>query len=156
MNFADWGITLLAMSGHKLYAPQGIGALIRKTDHPLELILFGGGQQQGLRPGTLNLPGIVGLGEACHLRQLEMEADEKAIAAKRDYLQTQLIQAILKLLLMVTSTNVLPETCISLFQGFPIAHHCPYPSAVSYINRISLFQWHSHPIPCFESNESIK
>ncbi len=35
MNFADWGITLLAMSGHKLYAPQGIGALIRKTDHPL-------------------------------------------------------------------------------------------------------------------------
>ncbi|WP_030007971.1 aminotransferase class V-fold PLP-dependent enzyme [Picosynechococcus sp. NKBG042902] len=94
MNFADWGITLLAMSGHKLYAPQGIGALIRKTDHPLELILFGGGQQQGLRPGTLNLPGIVGLGEACHLRRLEMEADEKAIAAKRDYLQTQLIQAI--------------------------------------------------------------
>ncbi len=61
MNFADWGITLLAMSGHKLYAPQGIGALIRKTDHPLELILFGGGQQQGLRPGTLNLPGIVDL-----------------------------------------------------------------------------------------------
>jgi cysteine desulfurase len=94
INFTDWGITLLALSGHKLYAPQGIGALIHNTDHPLEPILFGGGQQQGLRPGTLNLPGIVGLGEACHLRQLEMVEDEKAIAAKRDTLQTQLTQAI--------------------------------------------------------------
>ncbi|WP_236612533.1 cysteine desulfurase family protein [Picosynechococcus sp. NKBG15041c] len=81
INFTDWGITLLALSGHKLYAPQGVGALIHKTDHPLEAILFGGGQQQGLRPGTLNLPGIVGLGEACHLRQLEMEQDEKAITS---------------------------------------------------------------------------
>jgi cysteine desulfurase len=79
INFQDWGITLLAMSGHKLYAPQGIGALIRKTNHRLEPLFLGGGQQQGLRPGTLNLPGIVGLGEACRLRQLEMEVDETAL-----------------------------------------------------------------------------
>ena len=94
INFQDWGITLLAMSGHKLYAPQGIGALIRKTNHPLEPLFLGGGQQQGLRPGTLNLPGIVGLGEACRLRQLEMEVDETAIGKKRDYLQTKLQTAI--------------------------------------------------------------
>ena len=94
INFEDWGITMLAMSGHKLYAPQGIGALIRKTNHPLEPLFLGGGQQQGLRPGTLNLPGIVGLGEACRLRQLEMEVDETAIAQKRNYLQTRLQQAI--------------------------------------------------------------
>jgi cysteine desulfurase len=72
---------MLAMSGYKLYAFQGIGALIHNINHPLEPILFGGGQQQGLRPGRLNLPGIVRLGEACHLRQLEMEADAKAIAS---------------------------------------------------------------------------
>ncbi|MBE9195300.1 cysteine desulfurase [Synechocystis sp. LEGE 06083] len=90
INFQDWGITLLAMSGHKLYAPQGIGALIRKSNHRLEPLFLGGGQQQGLRPGTLNLPGIVGLGEACRLRQLEMEVDETAIAQKRNYLQTSL------------------------------------------------------------------
>ncbi|MBE9241570.1 cysteine desulfurase family protein [Synechocystis salina] len=90
INFQDWGITLLAMSGHKLYAPQGIGALIRKSNHRLEPLFLGGGQQQGLRPGTLNLPGIVGLGEACRLRQLEMEVDETAIAQKRNYLQTRL------------------------------------------------------------------
>ena len=85
---------MLAFSGHKLYGPQGIGALIRQTKHPLEPILWGGGHQQGLRSGTLNLPGIVGLGEACRLRRLEMAADEPAIAHKRDYLQTQLQQAI--------------------------------------------------------------
>lgn len=94
INFQDWDITLLALSGHKLYAPQGIGALIRKTHHPLEPLILGGGQQQGLRPGTLNLPGIVGLGEACRLRQLEMEVDETAISRKRDRLQTKLQQAI--------------------------------------------------------------
>ncbi|MBE9174645.1 cysteine desulfurase [Synechocystis salina LEGE 06155] len=102
INFEDWDITVLALSGHKLYAPQGIGALIRKTHHPLEPLIWGGGQQQGLRPGTLNLPGIVGLGEACRLRQLEMEVDETAIAKKRDYLQTNLQQAIPE---MVVSGN---------------------------------------------------
>ena len=52
--------------------------------------MFGGGHQKGLRSGTLNLPGIVGLGEACRWRQLEMVQDESAIAAKRDRLQAQL------------------------------------------------------------------
>jgi len=54
---------------------------VRKKYH-LEPIIFGGGHQKGMRPGTLNIPGIVGLGEACHLRQLEMEEDEKAIAKR--------------------------------------------------------------------------
>ncbi|QUS61578.1 cysteine desulfurase [Synechocystis sp. PCC 7339] len=94
INFQDWDITMLALSGHKLYAPQGVGALIRKTNHSLEPLFLGGGQQQGLRPGTFNLPGIVGLGEACRLRGLEMEEDETEIARKRDNLQTRLQEAI--------------------------------------------------------------
>lgn len=99
INFQDWGITMLAISGHKFYAPQGIGALIRNPAHPLEPIIFGGGHQRGLRSGTLNLPGSVGLGEACHLRQLEMEEDEAAIARKRDSLQIQLQKAIPELVI---------------------------------------------------------
>jgi cysteine desulfurase len=87
INFEEWGITYLAISGHKLYAPKGIGALVLRKGHHLEPILFGGGQQQGIRPGTLNVPGIVGLGEACRLRSLEMQEDEIAIATKRDRLQ---------------------------------------------------------------------
>jgi cysteine desulfurase len=58
------------------------GALVIKKDSPLEPIIYGGGHEQGLRSGTLNVPGIVGLGEACRLRQLEMVEDESAIAQK--------------------------------------------------------------------------
>ena len=87
INFEQWGISYLAISGHKFYAPKGVGALIIRKGHHLEPIIFGGGHQKGLRSGTLNVPGIAGLGEACRLRQLEMAEDEKAIAYLRDKLQ---------------------------------------------------------------------
>lgn len=90
LRYNDWGITLLSLSGHKLYAPQGIGALVVRRGHPLTPLLYGGGHQQGLRPGTLNLPGIVGLGEACRLRSLEMTQDEREIGQNRDRMQTLL------------------------------------------------------------------
>jgi len=78
LNFQDWGITYLAISGHKLYAPKGIGALVVRTGNHLQPLIYGGGHQQGMRSGTLNVHEIAGLGEACRLRQLEMESDEKA------------------------------------------------------------------------------
>lgn len=92
--FTDWGITYLALSAHKLYGPKGIGALVVRKGHPLTPQLFGGGHQQGMRSGTLNVPGIVGLGEACRWRSLEMEADERAIATQRDRLQALLTEKI--------------------------------------------------------------
>lgn len=79
IHFEDWGITYLAISAHKLYGPKGVGALIVRKGYRLEPLLFGGGHQKGMRSGTLNVPGIVGLGEACRLRQLEMEGDEKKL-----------------------------------------------------------------------------
>ena len=90
IQFNEWGITMLALSAHKLYGPQGVGALVVRRDHRLEPLLYGGGQQKGLRPGTLNLPGIVGLGEACRLRSAEMAVDEVEIGQKRDRLQALL------------------------------------------------------------------
>ena len=90
IQFNEWGITLLALSAHKLYGPQGVGALVVRRDHRLEPLLYGGGQQKGLRPGTLNLPGIVGLGEACRLRAVEMAVDEVEIGQRRDRLQSLL------------------------------------------------------------------
>jgi cysteine desulfurase len=92
LNFQDWGITYLTISGHKLYAPKGVGALVIRKGHHLQPLIYGGGHQKGLRSGTLNVPGIVGLGEACRLRQLEMKEDENAIAFLRNKLQT-LLQA---------------------------------------------------------------
>ncbi|BAZ21051.1 class V aminotransferase [Kalymmatonema gypsitolerans NIES-4073] len=94
INFEEWGITYLAISAHKLYGPKGSGALVVRKGYQLNPILFGGGHQKGLRSGTLNVPGIVGLGEACRLRLLEMEEDEKAIANLRDKLQGLLFEKI--------------------------------------------------------------
>ncbi len=90
LNFQDWGITYLAISGHKLYAPKGVGALVVKKGNHLKPLIYGGGHQQGLRSGTLNVPAIAGLGEACRLRRLEMKADETAIAFLRNTLQNLL------------------------------------------------------------------
>ncbi|MFN5751507.1 MAG: cysteine desulfurase family protein [Pseudanabaena sp.] len=94
INFRDWGITYLTLSGHKMYAPKGIGALILRKGYHLQPLIYGGGQQKGIRAGTLNVSGIAGLGEACRLRQQEMLADEQAIAAKRDRLQSLLLESI--------------------------------------------------------------
>lgn len=94
INFRDWGITYLALSGHKMYAPKGIGALILRKGYHLEPLIYGGGQQKGIRAGTLNVAGIAGLGEACRLRQQEMLEDEQVIAAKRDRLQSLLLESI--------------------------------------------------------------
>jgi cysteine desulfurase len=99
IQFEAWGITYLALSAHKLYGPKGVGALVVRRGYHLEPLLFGGGHQQGMRSGTLNVPGTVGLGEACRLRSLEMEEDERAIASKRDKLQALLVDKILGLVI---------------------------------------------------------
>ncbi|MFM7600401.1 MAG: cysteine desulfurase family protein [Pseudanabaena sp.] len=99
INFRDWGITYLALSGQKMYAPKGIGALILRKGYHLQPLIYGGGQQKGIRAGTLNVAGIVGLGEACHLRQQEMFEDEQVIAAKRDRLQSLLLENIPELVI---------------------------------------------------------
>lgn len=117
--FNDWGITLLSISAHKLYGPQGSGALIVRRDHPIEPLLYGGGQQRGLRPGTLNLPGIVGLGEACRLRQLEMVKDEKEIARKRDKFQTLLQNQIPGLVINGDTENRLAGNLHVSIPGIP-------------------------------------
>jgi cysteine desulfurase len=99
IDFSNWGITFMAISGHKLYAPKGIGALVVRKGTQIQPQVFGGGHQRGLRSGTLNVPGIVGLGEACRLRQSEMMVDEIGIAAKRDRLQSLLSTSISNLVI---------------------------------------------------------
>ena len=94
INFQEWGLTFLALSGHKIYAPKGVGALIVKKGQKLKPLIYGGGHQRGSRSGTLNVPGIVGLGEACRWRSLEIVEDEQRIAQQRDRLQQLLQQGI--------------------------------------------------------------
>lgn len=80
-------IDLISISGHKVFAPKGIGALIAKRRRgrlpPLTPLMFGGGQERGLRPGTLPVPLIAGLGLAIQLAENEREARRKACLAQR-------------------------------------------------------------------------
>jgi len=84
------GIDLLSLTGHKIYCPKGVGALYVRRKNPrviLEPFVRGGGQERGLRSGTLNVPGIVALGAALELARVEMPAEARRVAALRDRLQ---------------------------------------------------------------------
>jgi len=89
------GIDILAMSAHKMYGPKGIGALYVRRKNPRVKVtaqMDGGGHERGMRSGTLNVPGIVGLGKACELCMQDMEADTKRLSALRDKLEASLTQ----------------------------------------------------------------
>jgi len=91
------GVDLLSLSGHKIYGPKGVGALYvrrRKPRLPLAAQQLGGGQERGLRSGTLNVPGIVGLGRACQLCAEELPGEGPRLAALRDRLHRNLDGAI--------------------------------------------------------------
>ncbi len=90
-------IDLLSLSGHKIYGPKGIGALyVRRRNPRVELVaqIDGGGHEGGLRSGTLNVPGIVGLGEACRICLNEMAAESERLKNLRDRLLAQLQEAL--------------------------------------------------------------
>lgn len=80
-------VDLLAISGHKLYAPKGVGALYIKRATPLRQLLYGGHHQRGFRPGTENVAGIVALGKAAELARLRLNEDSIRLAALRDRLE---------------------------------------------------------------------
>lgn len=87
------GIDLMAFSAHKMYGPKGVGALYVRRKNPRVKVtaqMDGGGHERGMRSGTLNVPGIVGLGKACELCQLEMESEAARLSALRDKLQASL------------------------------------------------------------------
>jgi len=91
------GIDVMAFSAHKMYGPKGVGALyVRRRSPRVRLVaqLDGGGHEKGLRSGTLNVPGIVGLGAAAELAATEMEAQGKRLAALRDRLEAALQAAL--------------------------------------------------------------
>src|SRR5438445_7115141 len=88
------GVDLLALSGHKFYAPKGIGALYIRGGTRLRQLLYGGHHQRGFRPGTENVPGIVGLGKAAELAQSLLAEDAACISALRDELERGLLERV--------------------------------------------------------------
>ncbi|MEJ5963077.1 IscS subfamily cysteine desulfurase [Pedobacter immunditicola] len=89
------GIDIMAFSAHKMYGPKGVGALYVRRKNPRVKVtaqMDGGGHERGMRSGTLNVPGIVGLGKACELSRLEMDEEAKRLSALRDKLESALTQ----------------------------------------------------------------
>lgn len=96
LNVDELGIDLMAFSGHKIYGPKGSGGLFIRSRRPnrvkLENQIHGGGHQKGKRSGTLNVPGIVGLGAAAELASKEMESDSTHTSQLIDYLENEVLK----------------------------------------------------------------
>lgn len=91
-NLKEQPIDMLSLSAHKFYGPKGIGALYVRKRAKLERIIFGGAQEKKLRPGTENLPGIVGLGRAIELATAEQEEKSSYLIGLRDRLIKGLLE----------------------------------------------------------------
>src|SRR5208283_3889225 len=117
-------IDLLSIAGHKMYAPKGAGALcVRRRGTAVELspILDGGGHEGGLRSGTLNVPGIVGLGKACEICRLEMAEESRRLAALRDRLKDGLLAGLEGLHINGSLEHRLPNNLNVSFPGIDLS-----------------------------------
>jgi cysteine desulfurase len=95
LNVEDMGIDLLSLTAHKMYGPKGIGALYVRATKPRVKItgqIDGGGHERGMRSGTLNVPGIVGLGKACELAKKEISTEGERLTALRERLKTGIFE----------------------------------------------------------------
>ena len=112
VNVLDDNIDLMSISAHKMYGPKGVGALYVRRRNPrvqLTAQMDGGGHERGMRSGTLNVPGIVGLGEACALAQAEMPAESKRMAYLRDKLKDRLMNSLDEVYINGTMEHRLPN-----------------------------------------------
>lgn len=87
-------MTYLTFSGHKIHGPKGVGVLVQSEESPPVMIAVGGGQERGWRGGTLNVPGIVGLGVACELRHRDLNSAIVRMAQLRNQFETQVTAAL--------------------------------------------------------------
>lgn len=114
------GIDLLCLSGHKLYGPKGIGALYVRSRQPRVRLIprrHGGGQERGLRPGTPNVPGAVGLGEACVLAGERLSGDALRLATLRDRFEARVGAALDGVVVHAARVERLPHASNLSFRG---------------------------------------
>ena len=105
-------IDIMSISAHKMYGPNGVGALYVRRRNPrvqLTAQMDGGGHERGMRSGTLNVPGIVGLGEACALAKAEMAEEGKRLAYLRDKLKDRLLAQLDEVYINGTMEHRLPN-----------------------------------------------
>jgi cysteine desulfurase len=116
LNLSETSIDLLSLSGHKLHAPKGVGALYVRKGTRLSPYMVGGHQEGGRRAGTENVPGIVGLGKACELAATNIEKENQRVKALRDKLENAILQSCPDCRLNGDPDNRLPNTANISFE----------------------------------------
>jgi cysteine desulfurase len=111
------GVDLYSMSGHKLYAPKGVGALYVRKGTKLAPVAFGGHHERNRRPGTENVPGIVALGAACELAGNTLAAESERLAALRDRFESGVLGRISGAGVNAGRANRTPNTSNIYFDG---------------------------------------
>jgi len=109
IDVAAMQIDLLSLTGHKFYGPKGSGAIYVRKQTKIDPLIVGGGQERGMRSGTLNVPGIVGLGAACSICKAEMAEEGARIARLRDRLLTGLTSELDGVIVNGSMTSRLPN-----------------------------------------------
>lgn len=120
VDVEKFGIDLLSLSAHKMYGPKGVGGLYIRRKNPrvkLDPIVYGGGHEKGFRSGTLNVPGIVGLGKACELASKEMETEIPRLVQLRDDLWSRIQRQLEGVFLQGHPTKRLPGNLNLSFEG---------------------------------------
>jgi cysteine desulfurase len=120
IDVRELGVDLAAFSAHKMHGPKGVGALFIRGGAPtIELVplIVGGGQERGLRAGTLNVPGIVGFGEACRIARADLPAEASRVARLRDRLEQGLLAALPEVAINGDAEHRLPNTSNLCFHG---------------------------------------
>ncbi len=110
INLKELDVDFLALSGHKLHAPKGVGVLYIRRGTPFVPFLAGGHQEKGRRGGTENVASIVGLGKACELAAEKMEEENTRVKALRDKLEEGLLTTVPRSMLNGHKTDRLPNT----------------------------------------------
>jgi cysteine desulfurase len=115
VDVRELSVDLLALSGHKLYGPKGVGGLFVRRGVRLRPVIHGGGQERGLRSGTENVPGIVGLGEAARLAVQALPAEAPRLSALRDRLIDGVLSSIEDVSLLGATEGRLPgNACFTI------------------------------------------
>jgi cysteine desulfurase len=106
------GVHLMAFTGHKMYGPKGVGVLFVNRKNPRVKVtaqIDGGGHERGMRSGTLNVPGIVGIGKACEIAKKEMAQDAERLSRLRDKLESSLMGKLEEVYVNGNTENRMPH-----------------------------------------------
>ena len=137
IDVKEMGVDMLSLTAHKFYGPKGIGALYIRNGLQLTPILYGGGQEKGLRPGTESVPLIVGFGKAAEIAMRDMEAEIKRLKLLRDKLINGIMQSIEGVLLNGDMAKRLPNNVSVCFEGLASKKTASgdMPGGYLYLNR---------------------